>query len=301
MPYVDENRQKGNFAESVVQTWLSRQCLVRPVSSGTDIGVDLYCESLVGTSPFQHFWVQVKAISAKNIRGPKDGEEAWYSFETRHLRYWQRQPVPVYAFLVPVLDWPPTLPSRVYGVSITEKLINDGIPDQKYVRYSTSGWFDADKIDVDLDQFLSRVVPVHTASLLLPKGVVLPIEWPEEREETHFPKGQVLKNIDTIESVIRHSAELCLVELIEDVSNLAKTVDVRKRLETILSQYEDNLTALGASALANSAVIDGNFKKAGKFLDLAEAITLSSQVDEATRQSRLERIRWMKSTLPNPS
>ena len=106
MPQIDENRQRGNFAESIASAWLSRQCLVRPVAAGTDIGVDLYCESLRGHQAFQHFWVQVKAISDTNVRTRDGIDEAWYSFETRHLRYWERQPVPVYAFLVPVLGWP---------------------------------------------------------------------------------------------------------------------------------------------------------------------------------------------------
>lgn len=137
MPYVDENRQKGNFAEATVAAWLSRQCLVRPVANGTDIGVDLYRESLVGASPFQHFWAQVKAIPQDHIRKRRGQEEAWYAFETRHLRYWQRQPVPVYAFLVLVIGWPPPFPSRVYGIKITDRLVREGIPDRRTVTYSS--------------------------------------------------------------------------------------------------------------------------------------------------------------------
>ena len=49
LPYLDEKGQKGNFAEATVAAWLSRRCLVRPVATGTDIGVDLYCESLAGS------------------------------------------------------------------------------------------------------------------------------------------------------------------------------------------------------------------------------------------------------------
>ena len=176
IPLVDESRQKGNFAESIAAAWLSRRCLVRPVSSGTDIGVELYCASLVGTSPFQHFWVQIKAISERNIGGLESEEKAWYDFETRHLRYWQRQPVPVYAFLVPVIGWPSPFPSRIYGVNISDELLRNGIPTKKTVRYHTTNWFDADEIDEDLDQFLSRIVPIDTAALLVPKGIVLSIE-----------------------------------------------------------------------------------------------------------------------------
>jgi len=58
---------KGNYAENLVAEWLSRVCLVRPVASGTDIGIDLYCESVVGNKPYHHFWVQVKTITSKDI------------------------------------------------------------------------------------------------------------------------------------------------------------------------------------------------------------------------------------------
>lgn len=111
--------------------------------------------------------------------------------------------MPVYAFLVPVIGWPPRSPSRIYGIKITDRLVREGIPDQRHVRYITSEWFDADTVDTDINQFLSRVVPVDAAALLISKGVVLPIEWPDEREETHFPRDLVMKHLDTIEDAVR--------------------------------------------------------------------------------------------------
>ena len=57
MTLVDRNRLKANHAEAAVTGWLSRVCLIRPVSAGTDIGVDLYCESVLEDRPFLHFWV----------------------------------------------------------------------------------------------------------------------------------------------------------------------------------------------------------------------------------------------------
>ncbi|MCD4700103.1 MAG: DUF4365 domain-containing protein, partial [Phycisphaerae bacterium] len=98
VPIVDANRLKGNQAAFLVASWLSRQCLVRPVTEGTDVGIDLFCETVERTSqePFLHFWVQVK--SGKQIR--LCGERAQCSFDCRHIGYWVRQPVPVYAFLL---------------------------------------------------------------------------------------------------------------------------------------------------------------------------------------------------------
>ena len=101
MPVVDENRLRGNYAQAVVSAWLSRKCLVRPVADGTDIEIDLYCEAVSQSLPSDHFWAQVKAIPAASVEG---GEAAYRSLQ-KHLAYWQRQPIPVYAFLVPLGDW----------------------------------------------------------------------------------------------------------------------------------------------------------------------------------------------------
>ena len=61
MPAVTENRLKGNYGASLVMSRLSGECLVRPVAAETDVGVDLYCETVAEGRPFLHFWLQVKA------------------------------------------------------------------------------------------------------------------------------------------------------------------------------------------------------------------------------------------------
>ena len=123
---------KGNYAQAIVSSWLSRRCLVRPVAEGTDIGVDLYCESVLEDQPWLHFWVQVKAIPSDNIRTVNGKEEASYSFDRRHLEYWERQPIPVYALLVPIDKWPPTEPNKVFGIPITRHLVGKGLPEKKW-------------------------------------------------------------------------------------------------------------------------------------------------------------------------
>lgn len=100
MPLVYENRLKGNHAAFYVATRLSTDCLVRPVAGDTDIGVDLYCETVQEAHGFLHFWLQVK--SGSKCKLARDEASASYSFERRHLEYWGRQPVPVFAALVPV-------------------------------------------------------------------------------------------------------------------------------------------------------------------------------------------------------
>ena len=51
MPIVDENRLKGNYGATYVALRLSSECLVRPVAAETDVGVDLYCETVEGGTP----------------------------------------------------------------------------------------------------------------------------------------------------------------------------------------------------------------------------------------------------------
>jgi hypothetical protein len=81
MTSVDENRLRGNYAQAVVSSWLSRACLVRPVAEGTDIGIDLYCESVLEGQPYLHFWVQVKAIPAASVTVVEGKATVEYRFE----------------------------------------------------------------------------------------------------------------------------------------------------------------------------------------------------------------------------
>jgi hypothetical protein len=55
MPTVDTNRLKGNFGAAFVSACLSSERLVRPVAAETDVGIDLYCETIENGSPFLHF------------------------------------------------------------------------------------------------------------------------------------------------------------------------------------------------------------------------------------------------------
>ena len=128
MTSVDQNRLKGNYAEALATAWLSRKCLIRPVAAGTDIGIDLYCEAVVDGIPYLHFWVQVKVIQRASLRVQDGKTMASYAFDKRHLEYWDRQPIPVYALLVPLDSWPPVEPDAIYGVRVTDQLVRQGLP-----------------------------------------------------------------------------------------------------------------------------------------------------------------------------
>jgi hypothetical protein len=125
MTYIDEKRAKGNYGVFLVASKLSKFCLVRPVSEGTDQGIDLFCESFEdafrGGRPFLHFWVQVKTL--KGIQ--KNSNFASFSFDVNHLNYWGRQPVPVFAFLVPIESLDSEEPFRFYVIDFTRQILEN--------------------------------------------------------------------------------------------------------------------------------------------------------------------------------
>ena len=113
MPIVTENRLKGNYGAALVMSRLSGECLVRPVAADTDVGVDLYCETVAEGRPFLHFWLQVKA--GDQCKRDASSNAASCSFELDHLKYWTQQPVPVFAALVPA-EWPVLCEPDIYIV-----------------------------------------------------------------------------------------------------------------------------------------------------------------------------------------
>jgi hypothetical protein len=123
MPIVDENRILGNFGSYLVAHLLSQFCLIRPVAEGTDIGIDLYCETVEEKQGFLHFWVQVKCGEQITLDG---NGKACCRFMVDHLRYWNRQPIPVLAFYVPT-SYPPSTPKNIFVANITEYLIDHDI------------------------------------------------------------------------------------------------------------------------------------------------------------------------------
>lgn len=287
LPKVVVDQQRGNYAEHFAEAWLSRQCLVRSVASGTDIGIDLYCESIHREDPFHHFWVQVKAISQSNIHDTPEGLEAFCDFQTRHLRYWSRQPVPVYSFLVPVESWPAPEPDRIFGVNISYELLKDGIPSGDQHRYSTTDCIERESLKRDLTQFVSAVVPVHTAALLAQHGVIPAIEWPEARLESHLPAGLALRHIEQIDDATRLTLEICLTELLQLEDPTGADLQRRSRYSRMLLEYKDNLTAMGASSLAQSLCLDNQFELAFEIFNLTEELVLAAPVPEAKMKSRL--------------
>ncbi|MBI5665292.1 MAG: DUF4365 domain-containing protein [Nitrospirae bacterium] len=94
---ITDSQLKGNWAEQFIAYELAAKgCLVRHVTQGHDTGVDLYCETTWKGFPFLHFWCQIKARQMI-----KQAKMITFRPEPMHVSYWQKQPVPVFIFIVP--------------------------------------------------------------------------------------------------------------------------------------------------------------------------------------------------------
>ena len=294
MTSIDTNRLKGNYAELTVATWLSRVALVRPVAEGTDVGVDYYCESVIGGTPHLHFWAQVKAIPRSHISHKKDKETAWFDFKTKHLQYWARQPIPVYAFLVPVEGWPPSFPKRIYGIRITEYILRNGVSNRSHVRIKTSDSMDTETIESDLAQFITEIVPWDTSALLIQKGIIAPINTVQVSPERRFPSGIGFKYLDKVLENIRDASVMGLQDaLIFEHYDPSKR-PLRVRFEDIAKLFEDEMHLLGLSILVRAAHTDGAIERAKSYTAKAmKRVAQDPRLDEEAKSEQIAEIRLL--------
>ena len=293
MTTVDTNRLRGNYAQAVASAWLSRGCLVRPVSEGTDIGIDLYCEAVLEGSPYLHFWVQVKSIAVATVGVQGGKPTATYSFDRKHLEYWDRQPIPVYAFLVPLGTWPPTEPDSIFGVRITERLVKEGLPSAASVSYRTSDSFDRETVDEDIRQFVTKVVPWDTSALLLKRGIVAPL--PKARKEPsdeQFPTGIGFQYLPRVLTTMRDAAVHGLYHSLLAEHYDPSWQETRKRFHGAAEYFEKDMHKYGLSMLVRSAHADGDIEKAKGYVHRAlERIAIDSTLSEEERSSLSAEVR----------
>jgi len=256
MPTVDINRLKGNFGAAYVSALLSSECLVRPVAADTDVGVDLYCETVEGRHPFLHFWVQVRA-GTRQCPILKNGDTASCRFSLVHLRYWSRQPVPVFAALVPV-NWPVKDSPTVYIVNLTSQLLVK-VPNRKKTLRSDYTWRPNDPGEVR--QFLSEFVPATAAQLQCRHGVVAAIPTLRPSYERHAPIVPVTPFKETIQDQIRTTAARSILFL-HRFDELNSAPHFRRLLARVVEQFHDDPHWENFMARALSHHTDGNFETA---------------------------------------
>lgn len=257
MPVVDENRLKGNWGAAHVAERLSGQCLVRPVSADTDVGLDLYCESLEARQPFLHFWIQVKAGSQCAVL--QDGQAASCSFKVDHLRYWSHQPVPVFAALVPSQPSATSAP-HVYIIDVTQHLLLDDVnaTQQTHTLQSQYIWPAGDQTAVST--FLSQQVPVTTALLKRLDGIIAPVPSLDDKYFKAVPLGPVNRFMDAIQKQIRRTAAFSILSLPH--RSATENAVFRRRMAGILDQFDDDDHWETHAARAYSHHVDGDYPQA---------------------------------------
>lgn len=235
MPIVDDNRLKGNYGAAYVSARLSSECLVRPVAGDTDVGVDLYCESVEEGSPFLHFWMQVKA--GAQCRVSADGSSASCRFTTDHLGYWDRQPVPVFTALVPV-DWPVARDPTVYVIDVSSYLLEHGLRDQPTVNLDSDyTWCPGNRTEVR--RFLAEAVPVSAARLQCRHGVVATKPTLRPTYEHHAPLVPVSRFKSAIHRQLRTTAASSLLFL-HSYGELNEDRGFRRLLAAVVEQFGDD-------------------------------------------------------------
>jgi hypothetical protein len=237
MPAVTESRLKGNYGAALVMSRLSGECLVRPVAADTDVGLDLYCETVAENRPFLHFWLQVRA--GNQCRVDADKSSASCRFTLDHLGYWLRQPVPVFAALVPS-EWPVRREPDIYIIDITTQLLTvlPG-PAQETVTLSSQYCWPADN-SVSVQQFLELVVPATTARLEVSKGVIAaaPTSAPQYVQERPYVPVRRFKQ--KILDQLRVTAALGILYCFDDDQPTSEDLEFRRLLARIVGQFDDD-------------------------------------------------------------
>ena len=173
MAIVTDSQLNGNWAEQFIASQLAAGgCLVRHVTQGHDVGIDLYCELTLKGIPFLHFWCQVKT----STRWKESSSQIIYSANKREREYWLSQPVPVFLFAVPSKAKAQNYP---YYICSTMDLLNSKkLPSCVYVK--SAG---------DLQAFLHDTVVAHTFLWDLKNGKVSSLRTPRPGYFVTIPDG----------------------------------------------------------------------------------------------------------------
>lgn len=262
MPTVDQNRLKGNFAAAYVSALLSGECLVRPVVGDTDIGLDLYCESVESGTPFLHFWIQVK--SGAQCKLSEDKSSASCRFDRQHLDYWRRQPVPVFVALVPTL-WPVTQNPDVFIVDITRDLLVETEVASQAGRKLRSCRVWRSGVREDVRDFLREHVPTTAALLQCRNGVIAQVPQVESSYINKIPLPPIVHFRDQLLSQLRRTASMGVLAYRANKcyqSEEEKDSEFRRLLARIAAQFTDDDHWETYAARAFSSHLDGDYATA---------------------------------------
>jgi len=292
VPLVPESRLKGNHGAALVMSRLSQECLVRPVSGDTDVGIDLYCETVSEQQPFVHFWLQVK--SGEQCYRYRRQLRASCHFDHDHLRYWNRQPVPVFAALVP-MSWPPTSEPDVFVVDITGQLLSK-VPTGSRTLASDFVMPAGDQDSVR--QFLSIVVPETAARQRISHGVLGDLPTLTPRYVRNVPRAPVLEFKSKILYQLRSTAANSVIFACRSGKLTKQDMDFLGSLAEVASAVGDGhweaQTAVGLVAHLNGDYVSASnrYQNARNLLrtELAAALGSTYQATWAKHLGEVQRL-----------
>jgi len=272
---------KGNYGEHLVAQVLSRSCFVRPVAGHTDIGVDLYCESIIDGSPFLHFFAQVKSSESF----ANEPVEVSCPFSVSALQYWSRQPVPVLGFLVPI-QWPPENIDYIHVVDITFDILEHGIAEHQGTQTLTSKpelilpISDYDQLSEKLRMLLLYHIPMIVSAMYAEKGLLYPAPKPQAQYEKYFAGHFLSRYIPQIEQRTRHAVTFGIIQYIR----AGYSVDSLPRiLLSALETLERDLHYEVQEALGVVSQARGDLVKARSYYEKAIQCILDDPNIDSTR------------------
>jgi len=236
---IGEAWLKGNYGEHLVAQILSRSCLVRPVVGHTDVGVDLYCESIIRGNPFLHFWGQVKG--SQNF--PNERANVPCSFSVSALQYWANQPVPVLAFLVP-MNWPPEDIQYIHVVDVTFDILEYGILTGQSTQTLTSKAklilpiSNTNELTLSLRSLLVDHIPMVVSAMYAENGFLFPAPKPQQEYVKYFATNFLSRYMPQIELRLRNAMTFGILQYIGAGYSLD---NVPKLLLSALETLHDDL------------------------------------------------------------
>jgi hypothetical protein len=288
----------GNTVENFIAYKLSKYCLVRRVSQGTDIGVDLYCELLRKnpdkggiSNPLLHFWVQVKSSGIDGKNELIDGQVS-IPLKVKHLKYWRKQPVPIFVMYanreqIEKSDEEP----KIFVLEITRWLFENS---SRLEKEDTKNEFSirthrAINNESEWSDYVNFEIESIEALQKLENGIVSPISSTKHRYLKRFPHSNAWEFEKKVTMNIRFSSTKLLRqfliqeagiragELKFDSDAQSRIFRSRRKYHRIVQALEDHSHWEVPYSLAWSTILDQKFGHAESLLLEAVQICMDDQ------------------------
>ena len=195
---------------------------------------------------------------------------------------------------MPIGEWPPKAPDRIYGVRITEHLVSTGAPDSDSITLNTSDYFEMATLDADLEQFVKNVVPFDTSAMLMKRGIVAPLPGGEGKPawEQKFPSMIGVQYLPRLLTTMRDTSVQGLFHALLAEAADPAMVQTRRHFQALAEFFEDEMLEYGLSMLVRAAHFDGELDRAKAYVVRAMArIAADESIELGIRNERVNKIR----------